>query len=68
MFVKMDTRPESSGPCDPSGMAELSIIPAWQQHADASCTEMAMLSYCPSDGANGASESQWYLALVTHSH
>lgn len=35
---------------------------------DASCTEMAMLSHCPSDGANCASESQWYLALGTHSH
>ncbi len=68
MFVKMETGPQSSAPYDPRGMARLSIIPAWQRDSDASCTEMAMLSYCPSDGANHASESQWYLALGTHSH
>lgn len=69
MHVKMEGRPESSAPYDPSlGMARSRIIPAWQWDTDASCTEMAMLSYCPSDGANCASESQWYLALGTHCH
>lgn len=68
MLVKMEIGPESGAPYDPGGMARLSIIDAWQWHSDASCKEMAMLSYCPSDGANCASESQWYLALDTHSH
>lgn len=34
MFVKTETRPESSAPCDPSGNAWLSIIPAWQWLSD----------------------------------
>lgn len=68
MMVRMERGPESPAPRDPRGMALPSIIPAWQWHSDASCTEMAMLSYCPSDGADHASESQWYLALGTHSH
>lgn len=68
MFVRMGTGQESSAPYDPGGMAWQSIIPAWQWHSDASCTEMAVLSYCPSDGAICANESQWYLALGTHSH
>lgn len=68
MFVKTETGQESSAPYDPRGMAGLSNISAWQWHSDASCTVMAMLSYCPSDGANCANESQWYLALGTHSH
>lgn len=58
MFVKLDIGPESSAPYDPSGMAWLSIIPVWQWLLNASCTEMAMLSHCPSDEANSASESQ----------
>ena len=68
MFFKMEARPESRAPCDSSGMARLSIFLPGSGTLMPAVQIWPCCHTAPSDGANGASESQWYLALGTHSH